>query len=53
MPINLTPDIPGVCDNKDCENYKCFELYAQEDLKKDGDDYYFICYYCGKKIPIT
>lgn len=49
-PLQRYEEIPAFCKNKDCENFKCFELYDVEDVKKDDKGDYFICYECSYKI---
>lgn len=50
MAIQLREDIPGVCENKECENYRAFELYEVEEVKTENKKDYIECYYCKQKI---
>lgn len=53
MSIQLKEDIPAICENKDCDNYKAFELYEVEEvIASDTTKDYVICYSCKQKIFI-
>jgi len=50
--MNYHEDIPAICQNKDCENYKAFELYDVDEVKDPRGKSYVICFYCKEKIII-
>lgn len=50
MTIQLKEDVPGVCENEECTNYQCFELYDVDDVKKEDGKDYIECYFCKQKI---
>lgn len=50
--MNIESQIPAVCENKDCENYRGFELYDIDEVKAPQGESYIICYYCKEKIFI-
>ena len=55
MAIQRLEEIPAICQNKKCSNYKTFEMYDVDDVLTDirdseGDKDYFICEWCGKRI---
>lgn len=53
MAINLYEEVPAVCENEDCENYKEFNLVDVEETKEDKDGmWYTVCRKCKRKIPI-
>lgn len=43
-------DTPGVCENKECENYKAFELYDVAEVKTEDLKEYVTCFFCKEKI---
>jgi hypothetical protein len=46
-------DIPAVCENENCENFKAFELYDVTEIKEEEDrSGYVICYLCKQKIYV-
>ncbi|MFZ2152276.1 MAG: hypothetical protein WAV09_04170 [Minisyncoccia bacterium] len=51
MTIHIETTTPAVCKNKECENYRAFEEYNLEEVKKNdiGEDY-VICEECGERI---
>lgn len=53
MTIQQYEEVPAVCKNKQCDNYKGFELVAIEDITRgeDGKDY-VLCDYCKQPIFI-
>lgn len=54
MAIQRLEEVPAVCMNVDCENYKGFELVFVEDVETDAEGADFvICHYCKKRIFIT
>jgi len=52
MTIQRLEEIPAVCENEKCDNYKFFELYDTDEVKIERGCDYVICYYCKKKIYI-
>lgn len=46
-------DIPAICENENCENFKAFELYDVTEIKEEEDrSGYVICYLCKQKIYV-
>ena len=44
-------EIPAICENEACDNFKCFELYDVEEVKTDNNKKdYVICYSCKKEV---
>jgi hypothetical protein len=46
------PELPAVCLNKKCEDYKAFELVNLEDIKEDDIGGYIYCPSCLERIDI-
>lgn len=46
-------DIPAICENENCENFKAFELYDVAEIKEEeGGVGYVLCYLCQQKIYV-
>lgn len=46
-------DIPGICENENCENFKAFELYDVAEIKEEaGVGGYVLCCECKQKIYV-
>jgi len=51
--LQLREDIPAICENENCENFKAFELYEVEEIKEEeGVGGYVLCYICQQKIYV-
>jgi hypothetical protein len=52
MAIQRLEEIPLICLNRSCPNYKGFELVDVEDILKDELGDYINCNYCFQRIDI-
>ncbi len=50
MTIQRLKEIPAVCENEKCDDYKAFELYDTDKVKTVERRDYVICYGCNKRI---
>lgn len=53
MAIQWYEEVPAVCQNKECQDYGCFELIDVEDVLTDDVGGYILCPTCGKRITIN
>lgn len=53
MTLQRYEEVPAVCQNKDCPDYRSFELVDVEDVKDDEEGKgYVICPTCKQKIIV-
>jgi hypothetical protein len=52
VPLQRYEEIPAVCKNKDCDNFRGFELVDTDEVKTQNGIDYVLCRYCGEEIEV-